>query len=62
MNEPCVCSPHETGLVVLFKDAVGNLAVLMAVNVAFASGLFRKRLIVMAKQGVKFVASGHKPS
>ena len=62
MNEPCVCASHETGLMFFFKDAVGNLAVLMAVNVAFASGLFRKRLVVMAEQGVKFVASGHKPS
>ena len=62
MNELCVCASHETGLVVLFKYTVGNLAVLMAVNVAFASGLFRKRLVVMAEQSVKFVASGHKPS
>ena len=59
MDELCVCTSHQACLAILFKNAVGNLAVLVAVDVAFTSGLFSKCLIVVAKHGVKLVTSGH---
>ena len=59
MDELCVCTSHQACLAILFKDAVGNPAVLVAVDITLTSGLFRKSLVVVAKHGVKFVTSGH---
>ena len=62
MDELCVCTSHQACLAILFKNAVGNLAVLVAIDVTLTSGLFSKCLLVVAKHGVKLITSGHECS